>query len=402
MTKSTKKLEVVGSQGSYLGELIHAAVRKAIEAAVELELEEALGAGSYERQEGRKGYRHGSKTRTLTAHTGATELDVPRGRMVGPNGKEHEWQSMLVPRYARRLPEINEAVVGVYLSGGNTRRIRGALAPLLKNAPLSKSAVSRVLATLKEQWEEWKKASLRNLDVAYIFFDGIALPIRSGGKVARLPVLAAMGVMSDGSKRLLALEFCSSESSESWKAFIDGLISRGLRAPKLCVIDGNAGLHNAISLAWQRCKIQRCTVHKLRNITAKVPKHAQTEVADDYHKIVYAKTKTTALEAAKSFVKKWKARCPNAVASLQEAGDDLLTFFDFPAEQWKSIRSTNTIERLNEEFRRRVKTQASLPNENAAVILLFSLIASGQITLRKIDGFNKLPDVLENDLAAAA
>ena len=400
MTKSTSKLRVVGSQRSYLGELIHATVRRAIEAAITMELEEALGAASYERGAERKGYRHGKKHRTLTAHTGAAQLEIPRARVQG-DGKMREWQSTLVPRYAHRLPEINEAIAGVYLSGGNTRRIRGALAPLLKDAPLSKSAVSRVLATLKEQWEAWKMCSLRGLDVAYVFFDGIALPIRSAGKVKRLPVLAAMAVLNDGSKRLLALEFCAAESNEAWKSFIDGLISRGLRMPKLCVIDGNSGLHNAISLAWATTKIQRCTVHKLRNITAKIPQHSQAEVTDDYHKIVYAKSKADAVDASRIFVRKWKSKCPSAVASLQEAGDELLTFFDFPSEQWKSIRSTNTIERLNEEFRRRVKTQASLPNENAAVVLLFSLIASGQITLRKIDGFNKLADVLAVDIANA-
>jgi transposase-like protein len=299
------------------------------------------------------------------------------------------------------MREINEAIAGVYLSGGNTRRIRGALRPLLRDAPLSKSAVSRIVGTLRGDWEHWRRQPLKDLNVVYLYLDAIALRVRSAGKVTGLPVLAAVAVLTDGSKRLVALEVCGSESGAAWDGFVEGLIARGLKPPRLCIIDGNAGLHAAITLAWPGTKVQRCAVHKLRNILRKVPQHAHTEVVADFHLIVYAVDLDEATAAREAFVKKWSKPCSGAVESLDEAGDELLTFYAFPKEQWKTIRTTNVIERLNEEFRRRVKTQCSFPSENCAVILLYSLVASGQINLRRLDGFEKIADVLAQENQAA-
>lgn len=274
--------------------------------------------------------------------------------------------------------------------GANTRRIRGALRPLLKNAPLSKSAVSRIIGTLRADWEAWRTQSLADLDVVYMYLDAIALKVRSAGRVTGLPVLVAVAVLADGNKRLISLEVCGSESGDAWEGFIHGLIERGLRPPRLCIIDGNAGLHRAIEQSWRRTKIQRCTVHKLRNILRRVPQHAHEEITGDYHLIVYADGLDGARAARDMFVKKWSKRCSGAVESLTEAGDELLTFYDFPQLQWKTIRTTNVIERLNGEFRRRVKTQGSLPSEDCALVLLYSLVASGQIILRRLDGYEQL------------
>src|SRR5882762_4085113 len=163
-----------------LGELIHQHVRLAIETAVHEELRAALGARSYERSDVRRGYRNGTKTRTLTGPTGPVALTLPRARLFAG---AKEWTSSIVPRYQRRMPEVNEAVVATYLAGSNTRRIRGALQPLLKAAPLSKSAVSRVLATLKGGLETWRSRSLAELDVVYVYLDGFALCVRIAGKV---------------------------------------------------------------------------------------------------------------------------------------------------------------------------------------------------------------------------
>jgi len=144
-----------------------------------------------------------------------------------------EWTSKIVPRYQRRMPRVNEAIVATYLAGGNTRRIRGALQPLLKAAPLSKSAVSRVIATLKEGLEAWRRRSLAELDVIYVYLDGFALRVRSAGRIVSVPVLGAVGVLADGQKHLLALELCSGESFAAWKGCLDDLVARGLRAPVL-------------------------------------------------------------------------------------------------------------------------------------------------------------------------
>jgi putative transposase len=342
------------------------------------------------------------RERTLTGPTGPVALTLPRATLFSGAGDVKEWTSRIVPRYQRRIPEVNEAVIATCLAGGNTRRIRGALQPLLKAAPLSKSAVSRVIATLKGSLEAWGTRLLTDLDVIYVYLDGFALRVRSGGKVVSVPVLGVVGVLVDGGKQLLALELCAGESFAAWKGCLDDLVARGLQAPVLAIIDGNAGLRRAVELVWPRTAVQRCCVHKLRNLERKAPKHALAEIRDDFHRIVYAANADTARTAFAAFERTWAKRCPGVVTSLREGGDELLTFFRFPKTQWKTLRTTNTIERLHEEFRRRVKTQGSLPTEDAALVLLFSLVASGQIKLRKIDGWRKIAAMLSQHTAVAA
>ena len=381
-----------------LGELIHHHVRVAIETAVHEELHAALGVGAYERREGRRGYRNGTRPRTLTGPSGPLPLTVPRATLF--DGRE--WTSALLPRYQRRLPEVTEAIVATYLAGGNTRRIRGALRPLLKAAPLSKSAVSRVVATLTDALAAWRTRPLGDVDALYLYLDGFALRVRSAGKVVSMPVLGVVGVLPDGRKELLALDLCAGESFAAWKGCLDDLAARGLRSPVLCIIDGNAGLRRAVGLVWPPAAVQRCCVHKLRNLERKAPKHVLATVRDDFHRIVYAASAEAARSAYTAFERTWGKRCPGVVTSLREGGEELLTFFRFPKAQWKTLRTTNIIERLHEEFRRRVKTQGSLPGEEAALVLLFSLVVSGQIKLRRLDGWRTLAAVLRRLAAVAA
>jgi putative transposase len=190
------------------------------------------------------------------------------------------------------------------------------------------------------------------------------------------------------------MELCNGESFAAWIGCLHDLVARGLRAPLLCIIDGNAGLRRAVGEIWPQAAVQRCCVHKLRNLERKAPKHALVEIRDDFHRIVYAVSAEAALIAYAAFERTWGKRCPGVVKSLPEGGDELLTFFRVPTAQGKALRSTNVFERLHEEFRRRVKTQGSLPSEDAALVLLFSLVASGQIKLRKIDGWRKIAAVL--------
>ncbi len=384
-----------------LGELIHEHVRTTVEHAVREEVAVVLGALRYERRAVRHGYRNGYKARTLTGPTGPLALTLPRATLFSPTGPK-EWGSRLVPRYQRRLPEVNAAVAMTYLAGANTRRLKGALQPLLKGAPLSRSAVSRIVGTLKGALDTWAARSLAEVDVIYVYLDAIALKIRCAGKVGSTPVLAAVGVLADGTKQLLALALCGGESAEAWQSFVDGLVARDLRAPLLCIIDGNAGLRRAVERGWPRAAVQRCCVHKLRNLQSKAPAHARADVTADFHRIVYAEHGSAARAAYARFERTWAKRCPGVVRSLQEGGAELLTVFDFPREQWKTLRTTNVIERLNEEFRRRVKTQGSLPGEDAALLLLYSLVATGQITLRKLDGYDKIAAVIRARVTPAA
>jgi transposase-like protein len=357
MAKRIRKSERLHEPGPVaLGELIHAQVRVAIETAVHEELAIALGVARYERHDARRGYRNGVKTRTLTGPTGPLALTLPRATLAGPGGAQ-EWASAMVPRYQRRMREVNEAVIGTYLAGGNQRRIRGALQPLLRAAPLSKSAVSRIVATLKDGLTVWTHRPLADVELVYLYLDAVCLRVRSAGKVTSAPVLTAVAVLADGRKELLALELCGSESGEAWKGFVDDLKARGLRAPLLAVIDGNPGLRQALGRTWPATAVQRCAVHKLRNLERKAPKHALDELREDFHRIVYATTADAGRAAYSGFERKWSKRCPGVARSLQEGGAELLTFFTFPKVQWKTLRTTNVIERLNEEFRRRVKTQ---------------------------------------------
>jgi putative transposase len=292
-----------------LDELIHETVRHAIELAVEEELTAALGAPRYSRDVARGGYRNGRRARTLTGPTGPLALTLPRGIMFAASGTR-EWTSALVPRYQRRMREVNEAVVATYLAGGNTRRLRGALAPLLKAAPLSKSAVSRIVGTLKAELETWRTRSLADLDIFGLYLDAIALRVRSAGRVVSLPVLAAVAIRTDGQKQLIALECCGGESFEAWKGLVDDLSARGLVAPLVCVIDGHPGLRKAVGLIWPEARVQRCAVHKLRNLERKAPKHALAEVRADFHRIVYAESATGARNGLRDLRAKVGATLP--------------------------------------------------------------------------------------------
>jgi len=156
------------------------------------------------------------------------------------------------------------------------------------------------------------------------------------------------------------------------------------------ISDGNPGLAAALERVWPGVPRQRCTVHKLRNLEAKAPQHAHAELREDYHRIVYAQDRAAATRAHQAFLGKWRKRSPAVATSLEEAGEELLTFYAFPPSQWLSLRTTNAIERLQLEFRRRVKTQGALPGETAALRLLFGLLASGQIRLRRIKGFREI------------
>ena len=371
-------------------------VREALDVALAEELAAVLGADRHERTDQRRGYRNGSRERTITTPEGPRTVTVPRGRIAGPDGATQEFHSQLLPRYARRTREIDEAVLGCYLGGVNSRRIRTALKPLLGERHLSKSAVSRVVARLKALFAAWQNRDLSPERCAVIFLDGFHLKVRLAKRVVSVPVLAALGVAENGQKCLLQVRLAASEAEVTWGAVVTDLQQRNLPAPLLLVVDGNGGLKNALK-QWEGVRIQRCTTHKLENLKAHCPSHARAEMKRDYDRIIYAEDGLAARAAHDAFVKKWSTLCPAVAKSLQEAGLELLTFYAFPKATWKSIRTTNTIENLNREFRRRTKTQASFSTEAAALTVLYGLVAFGQIQLRKIDGYRQWPSFLEKE-----
>ena len=375
---------------------LRARTREWIEAMVVEELDEALGIETYGRSDDRLGYRKGRRERTFTTSNGKHRIRFPRGYFfeADDNGQK-EWNSQLVPRYARRTDEVEEAMMLSYLCGTNTRRIKIALAPLLKGASLGKSTISRITKRLSKEYDDWRERDWSDEDIGLLILDGFNLKMRIGGKVESVPVLAALGVRPDGQKLLLALELRTSESTAAWKSLTERLCLQGVKRPVLAVIDGNGGLHNAVKTTWPWIDVQRCTNHKLQNLYTHAPKRHYEEIKADYNAIIYASSDKKARTAWARFERKWGKTCPGVVKSLQEGGDELLTFYRYPKAMWKCLRTTNAIERTNEEFRRRVKVQGSFPNPDAGPRLLFGLVASGQIRYRRIDGWKQLKKVLD-------
>ena len=388
--------KAAGDQGAAFGPdtieaRMRARIRETIEAIVEEELEAAVGAEKSARVgETRRGYRHGHRERTLTTSLGPTTIRVPRARMHAGAQRPTEWQSRAVARYQRRTVRVDEAILGVYLAGTNTRRIKGALAPLLRGGPLSKDAVSRLVGRLREDFDTWRSRDLADEDIRYVFLDGWFPKVRIGGRRARVPVLVTLGVRADGQRVILDLRLAGEESAASWGEVVAHLVARHLRRPTLAIIDGNPGLAAALDTCWPGLAIQRCTAHKLRNLEAKAPARLREELIEDYRRMIYADTGTAVEQARTRFTKKWRLRCPAVVESLEEAGDTLFTFVRFPASQWKALRTTNALERINEEFRRRTKTQSSLPSQDAVLLLLFGLLRSGQVKLRALVGYQDM------------
>ena len=200
---------------------------------------------------------------------------------------------------------------------------------------------------------------------------------------------------------VLAIKNMGGESEAAWRQLLEDLTSRGMAKPELVIVDGSQGLEAALASLWDDVPVQRCTVHKERNLLAHAPKQLHDEVKADFTDMVHAKTKAAVLAKRKVFLAKWRLRCRPVADSLEEAGERLFTFLRYPSEQWRSLRTTNAIERLHEEFKRRIKTQCVLPCAETAAMLFWALLASGQITLRKVDGWQSLAQPpAELDLAA--
>jgi putative transposase len=347
------------------------------------------------------GHRNGHRDRQIMGTFGATTVSVPRARLETGDGRTSEWQSKTLPAYRRRTKEVDALIAGSYLAGTNTRRVGRALAALFRGS-VSKDTVSRVWRKIKSDWDAWNKRALHTDDIVRLILDGTVVRARLDRKATSISLLVVLGVRRDGQKVLLAIRSMGGESEAAWRAVLDDLIGRGLKKPELAIVDGAPGLEKALVTLWSDLLIQRCTVHKLRNLIAHAPKRLAEEVAADFSDMIYSKTAKEVATRRKAFIRKWRLKCRAVADSLEEAGDKLFTFTRLPPEQWKSARTTNAIERLHEEFKRRIKTQTVLPSAETAAMLFWGLLASGQITMRKIDGWETLatPPAEIVDLAA--
>jgi transposase-like protein len=376
-------------------------IRGFIEELVEQELEAALGRGRYGRG-GTPGHRHGHRERRLTGSFGRVGIAVPRARLQAEDGTTREWRSAVLPRYARMTRQVEALIAGAYLAGTNTRRVGRALGALFRGA-VGKDVVSRTWRKVKTDWEAWCRRDLAGEDIVRLVLDGTVARVRLDRKATSISLLVVLGIRRDGQKVLLAVRNMGGESEAAWRAVLDDLVARGLRTPEFLIVDGAAGLEKALAALWPEVPAQRCTVHKHRNLLAHAPEALHEEVSADYTDMVYAATPKEIEARRRAFLRKWRLRCPAVADSLEEAGERLFAFTRLPPNQWKSARTTNAVERLHGEFKRRIKTQTVLPSAETAAMLFWALLASGQITMRKVDGWQSLgqpPSACTIDLAA--
>jgi len=379
-------------------------IRATIEALFEEELAAFIGRCRYGRGGGtKKGYRHGHRERQLVGTFGTETVSVPRARIENEEGKITEWRSKALPRYQRLTKKAEALIASVYLAGTNTRRVKRALFGLFQGA-VSKDVVSRAWRKVKVDWDAWCARGLAEEDIVRLILDGTVIKTRLDRKATNISVLAAIGVRRDGQKVLLSIRNMGGESKAAWGAFLQDLDARGLKRPDFVIVDGAPGLEAALVALWgEELPIQRCTVHKHRNLLGHAPKHMHDELTEDYRDMIYAETAAEIETRRKAFLRKWHLKCRAVADSLEEAGERLFAFTRLDPSQWKSARTTNTIERLNEEFRRRIKTQTVLPCAETVPMLLWALMASGQIQMRKVDGWETLSQPIDPtalDLAA--
>ena len=244
------------------------------------------------------------------------------------------------------------------------------------------------LADLSGVWID--RVHARKLPRMIVLDMDTGVKARLDGRVLSIPLLVVLGVRRDGQKVLLAVKNMGGETEAAWRHVLEDLLGRGLKAPELLIVDGGKGLEAALASLWSDIPVQRCTVHKERNLLAHAPKALHDEVKADYTDMIYAENAEQVRKKRKAFLAKWRLRCRGVADSLDEAGERLFTFLRYPPQQWKSLRTTNAIECLHGEFKRRVKTQCALPNAETAAMLFWALMASGQITMRRVGGWQTL------------
>ena len=375
-------------------------VREFIETMMEDELAAALSRPRYGRvappssqeagkAESASGHRHGHRSRSLLGTFGRVEIAMPRARLNTPEGKTTEWKSKALRAYQRRTLAADAVIAGSYLAGTNTRRVRRALTALFGGA-VGKDTVSRTWRKVKSDWDAWNARSLADEPIVRLILDGTVVRVRLDRKATAISLLVVLGVRADGQKVLLAIKSRGGESAEAWRSMLEDLVRRGLRRPEFLIVDGAAGLDSAIAAVWDGVPVQRCTVHKHRNLLAHAPERLREEITADYNDMIYAVTREEIEARRQAFIRKWRLKHRAVADSLEEAGERLFSFTRLPPSQWRSVRTTNAIERLHEEFKRRIKTQTVLPSADTAAMLFWALLASGQINMRKVDGWQTL------------
>jgi putative transposase len=347
--------------------------------ALEEEVTAALMRRPYERSRGKiLGYRNGHRGRRVSCGAGIVEVSVPR-----VSDTEETFRSQLLEAWQRRSKLLEETIPLLYVEGLSTRDFKRALRPLWGKSGLSRSSVSRANKALKGAFDNWRRRDLSLEGIIYLFLDGIYLGVR-GNSRGKEAVLVAHGITRQGKRVVLHLSLGGKESTESWKGVLNDLVERGLERPQLIVTDGNPGLIKAIKDVWSEVARQRCAVHRIRNVLARVPKKRQDEVRIAVHNIFYAACLDDARDEARQFLSRYSREFPTACETLARYLEECLTFYRFPERHWKHIRTSNVIERSFKEVKRRTRVVGRFPNETSALVMVFSLLEEDRMKWQKV------------------
>jgi transposase-like protein len=377
-----------------LRELFRGAIRFTLESFLEEQLVEMIGAQRYQRATQRRDTRNGSYLRRLLTGLGHVDVKVPRSRENGSPGAE------TLGRYRRRTEEIDAAICEAYVGGVSTRGME-RVTEALTGESVKRSTVSRITKRLDEQVEQLRRAPIDE-PISYLFLDATFLDARWARSVENVSVLVAYGIGPDGKRQLLAVTIGAQESEESWSDLLQQLVERGLSGVRLVIADGHAGLWKAVRKLIPEARHQRCTVHLLRNVQAKAPQRLRARVAREVTSILHAPSLAEAKRKKLAFEKGLGKQVPEATECLAETFSLATTYYSFPEKHWRRIRSTNGLERLHGEIKRRINKVGAFPDRASALRLITAVAL--QVTAiwsdRRYLDMTELDNEKENDQAA--
>jgi putative transposase len=384
-----------------LDELAREGARRMIATALEAEVGEYVERFADERGEDGKRLvvRNGrGKERRVTVGSGTVAIQAPRvnDKRVDPeSGERRRFSSRILPRYARRSPKVNDVLPVLYLRGLSTGDFRPALEQLLGEdaAGLSPSTISRLCTDWEAEHARFRERSLRFHRYAYLFVDGVHVSVRLG-EDDRLCLLVVIGVREDGVKELLAVEDGYRESTESWAAVLRDLRDRGLNEPRLVIGDGALGIWAALRDVFPAARKQTCWVHKIARVLDALPKRLQPRAKGMLHEIMEAPSRADARAARERFRGEFDAKYPKAVAKLDRDWAALTAFYEFPAEHWRHLRTSNAIESSFATVKLRTRVTKGAGSKKAALAMAYKLLDAAQDRWRRFNGHELVTDVL--------
>ncbi|MBA3617392.1 MAG: IS256 family transposase [Rubrobacteraceae bacterium] len=342
-------------------------VKAVLEEVLQEEMAEHLDAGYRELTPTRRGERNGHYTRNLVTPAGRIErLEVPRDR-------EGEFVTEVFERYKRMTGDVEEAVLEMYLSGISVRKIAG-VTEALSRVRIGKDAVSRIARRLEEEQKEWRMRTLKEKKYPYLYLDATYLKVRWGASVTSMALLVCVGVDEEGFREVLAVEVAGSEKSEAYASLLRGLLDRGLWGVRLVISDDHEGIKAAVRGELPGVGWQRCVVHFERNVLSHVPSSLMAEVAEDLKAVFKVRRENTARALAEEFVELYESRYPKAVSVFEAGVEDALTYLGLPGSHHARIRTTNMLERLFKEVKRRTRVVGVFPNETSAAVLATEIV----------------------------